>query len=314
MKFIVFFILLFSSKLFAQTHNKFSTIESNLNSLLEENNVLRGYTYNGGFRVDSMGKIEWGHSSFFKSIDVHEKLIKVLEDSKLILPVGSYRVNVYWDKYSSSVYSSIVAYEIEEGFPNYTLLSPEPRGGIGKLIKNIREDIIANLTLDSLEKRRYSNQLYSPIEIAVDKEGRGYFFKSHPLEAFIDSSIINRWSPALYYARLRNSVLAIQYTFHDLTTGKFDDIAIQYDKFYLDDLYQGNIIFFEEDPLEIPIGKSVVSFVLNAPQNKFENPLIHRGIIPDGLELVKWIQQYDFKDLDFFWSNFPESKRIFFYY
>lgn len=314
MKFIVFFILLFSSKLFAQTHNKFSTIESNLNSLLEENNVLRGLTYFGGFHVDSNGNIQLGYNSYFKSKDFDEKLIKVLEDNKLILPGGSYRVNVYWDKYSSSVYSSVLAYEIEEGFPNYTLLSPDPSGGLAKLIKNIRESIVTSLTVDSLVKNRYSYQLYSPIEIAVNKEGNGFFFKSHPLEAFIDSSIINRWSPALYYARLRNSVLAIQYTFHDLTTGKFDYIDVKCDKFYLDDLYQGNIIFFEEEPEEIPKGKSVVSFVLNASLNKFENPIVHRGIIPDGLELVKWIQQYDLKEIDFFWSNFPESKRIFFYY
>ncbi|MGN0002547.1 MAG: hypothetical protein ACI35V_03855 [Sphingobacterium composti] len=307
--YLAFFIFI-TSFLYGQNLDyKYPILADELNNALR-NELVRGDRLRFSFSIDSLGNIKVFN---FEDLNKKNELLDIIRSTNENLSVGFYKANVYWDLYSSQVYSVISEVEGEQGFPNYDLYYAEPAGGRINYIKSFKSDLERELgRLDSIDSYKWLvNDWTQGIDVLIDSKGNASYLSKNPLIELLDSTKMIKWNPALYYGRPRKSIMSFRPSYYDFKNIARSDIQWKYEVFYLDRQFKDDIVRFEEEPKEMPQGKLVISLILNPLTDKFENPFIHRGDIKEGEELIAWIGDYDFSNLRFYW--YPEAKRIYFY-
>lgn len=308
---IVLAFVFYSWFSFCQSTNKYPILAQELNEAFKDD-LLRGIRWSKSFSIDSFRNLSFQGN---EHIQFDARLRTVLDSTKEDLPVGSYFVSVYWDLYSDKIYSVAAKYVWEGSFPNYDFYQASPRYGYRNYIKTFKSDIISELgSVDSIKSLNwYNNQWYKEIEILVDEQGVATYLSSNPVVNILDSTKRINWTPAVYYGKSRNSIKSFRLSYEDVVDSNKSDLDWEFRVFVLDRKFKDDLVRFEEESRKIPYGKTVVSFVLNPLTDSFENPFIHKGDTDFGRELIHWIQNYDSSNLAFYWNNYPEAKRVYFY-
>lgn len=298
------------------------TAQSSYNSITEELNrtltdtLLRGINYSLSFAKDSTGELNINpyKNNLIEGNPLYLKVISALKNNNC-MDVGIYSLHVYWDLYSSKVYTSIGKDRTyQKGlFVNYDNYFASPKKGIFELQKIIISDIKRNYDEITHKNLKWNR----PIEIFVDEEGKATFLETNDLVNLLDSAKLITWNPGLYYARPRAGIYNIQLAKNILQAGKLKDIIhahIQISRVYaLNNRFNDNIVRFIQGINKLPHGKIVVSFVLNPSGIGFENPIIHEGNIDEAHSFITWIIANQPDKERFYWSEYPRAGRYYFY-
>ncbi|MDH5826501.1 hypothetical protein [Sphingobacterium faecium] len=293
----LFLIVFFSFCAFGQSQKQ---LTDELNMILKDE-LVRGKEYSIRFYKFGNGKINFITPNSTKDDALLPKIETVLKGDSLLPSENSYFLHIYWDLYSTKVYTSIGKL-VSEGFPNYSNYMASPYKGIGPFVKNIVTDLKRN----NFDFQNYSKYLHK-LEVYVDKKGYHSFIGSEKILSYLDSTKLIRWRTAAYYGKPIKSIYSIiLINPHPLS----DSLKrIEFEKspevFVWDELYENQQLRFQSGIKQIPEGKIIISFVLNTSVNSFENPIIHRGKQDEAKKLINFIsKQHPLKN-SFYWSEYP---------
>lgn len=295
---------------------QYDQLAKELNAKLKEE-FLRGYIYRTGFTKDTLISLSPPINKSMASLGFNQKIHSVLKSSKQEITYGFYGLNVYWDLYSDSAYTTInkPRVRLENTFGEYLNIRPSANGGNPKLFNAIAGDILRNGNSgNALQKSHLRPGWVERVELLIDKKGNANFISSFGITDLLDSTKMISWSPTIYYGKLRNFIVSFKLSNSIFNKTKWSDLEWDYEEVsFLDDKFQGQIVRFEENNSKLPEGKVLLSFVFNPMTNKLENPFIHRGDLQQGKDLIQWMEKYDYSEIPFYWDDFPEAKRIYFY-
>ncbi|UZJ64344.1 hypothetical protein OKW96_18505 [Sphingobacterium sp. KU25419] len=269
MKLLLLFLIFFS---FSANGQSSKPLTDQLNKVLKDE-LVRGKQFSIKFNKVSNGEINILPSSSPTDDLLLHKIENVLKKDSLLQSKNSYFLHVYWDLYSTEVYTSIGKL-VPEGFPNYSNYMAGPYGGIGSFVKNIVADLKRN-NFDFQNDSRYKHQL----EIYVDEKGNHSFMGSDKILSYLDSTKLIRWRIALYYGRPIKSIYEISLINGQPLSDSLKRIESTEspEVFVWDQLYENQFVRYQSAIQQVPQGELIISFALNASLNTFENPIIHRG-------------------------------------
>ncbi|MCS4223951.1 hypothetical protein [Sphingobacterium sp. BIGb0165] len=301
---ILFIVFLLSGSVFAQ-----STLSTNqLLSNALQNDRIRGKYLQLIFEKDTNNNI------CFDTINMQSKYIlpkiaSILKNDSSF-NIGKYDLKIYWDLYSSEVYTHIEKVKIYEGFPNFDEYDARPVKGF----KNFINQILSDFKRNNFDLYRYTSYT-NPIEIFVDKNGHHSFLGPQQIIAHLDSAKFIPWRAALFNGRPRNSIFSFRLTnSHPLVTDIEVPETDQISKvFVLDEMYKGEKVRFRSDTETIPTGRVVISFVLDLSIDRLVNPIIHRDNGNDAADFIDFIQTYIPSKYSLYTSFFPRPDRYYFY-
>lgn len=301
---ILFIVFLLSGNVYAQS--KLSVHQLLSNAL--KNDHIRGKYLYLQFEKDTNNNIG------FDTINMQNKyippqIVPILEnDSSFNL--GKYELKIYWDLYSTEVYTQIKKVKIYEGFPNFTEYYARPVKGFKNFLNQITSDLKRN-NFNPYHYTSYTN----PIEVFVDKNGHHSFLGPQQITSHLDSVKLIRWKPAVFNGRQKNSIFSFRLAnshplVADIDLFETDEIS---KVFVLDEMYKGYKVRFRSDTETIPTGRVVISFVLDLSIDRLVNPIIHRDNGSDTADFIDFIQTYIPSKYSLYSSSFPRPNRYYFY-
>lgn len=301
---ILFIVFLLSSSVFAQS--KLSVTQLLSNALKDDR--IRGKYLQLEFEKDANNNID------FDTINMQSKynLLKIATILKndTSFNTGKYALKIYWDLYSSEVYTHIEKIKIYEGFPNFDEYDARPVKGF----KNFANQIVSDFKRNNFDPYQYTSHT-NPIEVFVDKNGHHSFLGPQQIIAHLDSAKLIHWRAALFNGRTKNSIFSFRLAnSHPLVTDIEVPETDQISKvFVLDEMYKGEKVRFRSDTETIPSGRVAISFVLDLSIDRLVNPIIHRDDGNDTADFIDFIQTYVPSKYSLYTSFFPRPNRYYFY-
>ena len=305
MKLLLLFLIVFS---FSANGQSSKPLTDELSKVLKDE-LVRGKQFSIHFSKVSNGGISILTPSIPTDDLLLNKIKTVLKKDSLLQSKNSYFLHIYWDLYSTEVYSSI-GKKVSVGFTNYSNYMPSPYGGIGLFVKNM----VAELKRNNFDVQNYSKYQHQ-LEVYVDEKGNHSFTGSDKILSYLDSTKLTRWRIALYYGKPIKSIYEISLINPQPLSDSLKRIesAQAAEVFVWEQLYENQFVRYQSGVQQIPQGELIISFVLNATLNSFENPIIHRGKLDEAKKLINFIlMQHPFKN-SFYWSEYPKSDRYYFY-
>lgn len=322
-RFAAFAIFSFLSVCSTQTYGQSDSL---LASIAQQVNAQLSGSNNRGQRDviwlskedDSVRMTSHGHT--YTSLEILKPIFNKSIDS--LLEDERYWLWIYYDEYSDRVFTAFskLAKEPEGSFPNYSNAPPEPNFGMGTLLDIIHKDMRRHRPLiDSLWRH---HNLLKPIEFVIDTTATVTLTGENPLLDKLDSVRRLKWEPAIYHAHPMNTLVGVRpsrsviWSENELPWSAYRHETEIYYTNILPRKYKDSWVCFEKMEMgtqKPSRGRLLVSFVFNPITQQLESPIVHRGSAEEIHSFIEWLKQQHWPTRMFYWKQYPEATRSFFY-